>query len=61
MSVHWNSTQEATLLHIFYLSAGKAFQRALGITFWEVISTFPTIISPIIDMFPLKLSTDKTL
>lgn len=59
-SVHWNCTQEAILLHIFHLS-GKAFQRALGITFWEVISIFPTVISPNIGWFPLKLSTDKTL
>lgn len=60
-SVHWNCTQEAILLHIFHLSARKAFQRALGITFWAVISLFPTVISPNIGWFPLKLSPDKTL
>lgn len=61
MSVHWNCKHQPVLWHIFHSSARKAFQRALEITFWEVISPFSTVISSNIDMFPLKLPLDKIL
>lgn len=61
MSVHWNCKHQAALWHIFHSPARKAFQRALEITFWEVISPFSTVISSNIDTFPLKLPLDKIL